>query len=155
MVGRVGRFALLAAVVALGGQAPSPAVAVPARDTTEQGYGRWFEIPGKGGVRAFASLEVNDHNVKKAAGLISIKNLDGKKAYVSYRPSGSRFGVGRAAWLSGPEIRSGTRYKYWWDYYYYRALEPYAFEFRICLSKRGLDSCGGKLKIKEPPSRPF
>jgi hypothetical protein len=42
-----------------------------------------------------------------------------------------------------------------WDYYYYPALEPYAFEFRICLSKRGLDPCGSKLKNKEPPSRPY
>jgi hypothetical protein len=155
MSSRAARVALLAVVVGISGQSQASAAALSGKDTTQQGYGQWFTIPTKGKVRAFASLEVNDHSVKKAAGLISIKNLNGKKAYVSYRPSGSRFGVGRKAWTAGPEIRPGSQYKYWWDYYYYPGLEPYAFEFRICLSKRGLDPCGAKLKIKEPPSRRF
>lgn len=147
-------------LTALGGVAVAlvmAPLATPATAAECQFENRWCSVPQKKGVAASAAVVKNDHNVNKAVGRISIKHSGQRtrdKTYVKWRPSGSRFGVGPLAWTYGPRVSPGGRASYWWDYYY-SGLEPYAFEFRICLADRGPDTCGTRLKIKDPKTPRF
>lgn len=151
--------ALAASALAVGvGTVAAPAALAPAQAASCQKVNEWCKIPGKKGVKASAAVVKNDHDVNKAAGVIKIQHTGKKtsdKAYVSYRPAGGRFGVGRAAWYGGPQLSPGGQNSYWWDFFYYSAWEPYAFEFRICIADAGFDTCGDKLTIKDPKNSPF
>jgi hypothetical protein len=116
---------------------------------------KWCTVPSKDSLKGSAAVVKNDHSAHKAAGKIYLKNKGTKCGYISWRPSGSRFGTGRAAWTGGPKVCPGGTNDSWWDYYYYPVLQPYAFEFRICTERRGPDSCGSKLTIKDPKNSPF